>query len=124
MKKIEVKSEFAMTRGLGLYLPKNYQQRWEKEHKTEEMQMVELKLPMNILRSLFEFVAATQTDDMSIILGRWAGMTPHIATLINIDLTAFVRVLMAHGLKPRWKPNVEPHSWRISREMGWDQVKR
>jgi len=123
-KRVEVKSEFEMTKGLGLYLPKGYKQQWEKEHRTEETTMVNFKIPLNILRSLFETVAAISADDLAVILGRWAGMTPHIATLMSQDLTAFVKIVMAHNLKPRWKPNTELHSWRLSREMGWDQVKK
>ena len=50
--------------------------------------------------------------------------SPHVATLINADLTAFVKILFSQGMRTRWKPAVEPASWRLSKEMGWDQVRK
>ena len=120
----EIKHDFRHTKGLNLFLPPAMAATWEKEHKTDDARPVKMQIPLNMLRSLFETLAALTTDDVATILGRWTGMTPHIATLMNADLTAFVKILYSQGMRTRWKPAVEPHSWRLSREMGWDQVKR
>ena len=113
-----------MARGLNLFLPPGMANRWEKEHNTEDKQIVQVQLPLSVLRSLFETLAAMTTEDVALILGRWTGMTPHVATLMNEDLTTFVKLLMAQGMKTRWRPAVEPASWRLSREMGWDQTRK
>ena len=120
----QVKGDFRMARGLNLFLPPGMANRWEKEHNTEDKQIVQMQLPLSVLRSLFETLAAMTTEDVALVLGRWTGMTPHTATLMNEDLTTFVKLLMAQGMKTRWRPAVEPASWRLSREMGWDTVKR
>ena len=123
-KAVKVQQDFKLTRGLGLYLPTDISRKWERQHQTEDKSIVELKIPLNILRALFETVAAMAAEDAGVILGRYAGMTNDIATFMNKDLTSFVKMMTASGMKPRWRLNEEPWSWGISRERGWDQGKR
>ena len=120
----EIKTNYNFTRGLGLYLPKQYSRKWEMENKVEDTRIVEVKIPFAMLQALYEIIGAMTAEDMGVILGRYVGMNPVIANEINRQSNGFVAMLQTQGMKPRLKPNVEPKSWAKSREKGWDDVKK
>lgn len=120
----EIKTNYNFTRGLGLYLPKQYSRKWEMDNKVEDTRIVEMKMPFAMLQALYEIIGAMTAEDMGVVLGRYVGMNPVIANEINRQSNGFVAMLQTQGMKPRLKPNVEPKSWATSRKEGWDDVKK
>lgn len=119
---VKMRTDFDLARGLNLYLPKNQARKWEKEHGTDNRQ-VTINMPMTMLQSLFDTLGALAADDMGVVLGRWLGMTPDMATLINKDLTTFYAMMTSQGMRHPFKPATEPKSWALSRERGWADTK-
>ena len=120
----EIKTNYNFTRGLGLYLPKNHAAKWELDNKVEDMRIVEMKMPLAMLRALYEIIGVMTADDLGTLLGRYVGMNPRIANEINRQANGFTAMLHTQGMTPRLKPNVEPKSWATSRKAGWDDVKK
>lgn len=119
-----IKTNYNYTRGLGLYLPKHYSKKWELDHKIDDRRMVKIEMPLAMARALYETVSALTAEDVGNILGRYVGMNHTIANWINRDLNEFVTMMYAQGMRPRLKPDVEPASWKKSKAMGWDDIKR
>lgn len=119
----EIKTNYNFTRGLGLYLPKQHSRKWELENKIEDMREVTLKMPLAMLRALFEVIGVLTAEDMGSLLGRYVGMNKTIANDMNAQVNGFVAMVHSQGMKPRLKPDMEPKSWATSREKGWADVK-
>lgn len=85
--------------------------------------LVEIQIPHRLVQSLFDFLGSLSNQEVGTALSRWRGMTNEVATKLNMDLTAIYKHLWDGGFKHRWKPNDEPHSWKISRERGWAETK-
>jgi len=119
----EIKTNYNFTRGLGLYLPKQYAAKWELDNKIEDERIVQMKMPLAMLKALFEIIGAMTAEDMGTILGRYVGMNERIANEMNAQSNGFVAMLTTQGMKPRLKPNREPKSWAASRKEGWADVK-
>jgi len=122
IKKGQLKTNYQLARGLNLYLPSDQARKWERTHGTEN-RTVSINLPLSMLQSLFDTLGAMTADDMGVLMGRWAGMTPHIATIINKDLTSFYSMLTSKGMRHAFRQMAEPKSWALSRERGWAETK-
>ena len=119
----EIKTNYNFTRGLGLYLPKQYAAKWELDNKIEDDRIVQMKMPLAMLRALFEIIGVMTAEDMGVLLGRYVGMNPRIANEMNRQANGFTAMLHTQGMTPRLKPNVEPKSWAKSRKEGWADTK-
>ena len=117
--KTEIKTNYDMTQGLGLYLPKDYARKWEREHGAEDKKMINVQMPLTMLKALFEIVSAMTAEDVGTLLSRYVGMNETMANWVNRDLNGFLTMLYAQGVRPRLKPNTEPASWKKSDKMGW-----
>ncbi len=122
LKKGQLKTDYQLARGLNLYLPHDQARKWERKHGTEN-RMVNVNMPLQMLQSLFDTLGAMTADDMGVLMGRWSGMTPDIATIINKDLTSFYSMMASKGMKHSFRQMAEPDSWKMSRERGWADTK-